>query len=327
MIPQPKPENQGASTAPTKSLEENGKTENNIKNVRHKLINVSLIVTVLALLLSMVQVWQARDAELKIRNIAESVSTKYLDEFPKNIPSINKLFGETTSSLLIVTDFPAYGFLYHHKAFEEYRQRLEELTLPGKSIEIRLLIYNEATRKKKLEFFLHDKGAEQLAKIDFFQSLDTKDKPKTFDEAWNIINSGNEDFRKELGNRKVAIHETATDLPVFVWIRDNKEAIFSFYFYGQAPGEVSFHTIDPKLIKVLRDIAEAAFNQQEKPNENPAPVDKLRAELFLRAIQGEGVSRVNTEEARLQSDKDYLLHWLIKQRSELTKNFQDWISD
>lgn len=50
-----------------------------IMSIRPRLINGGLIVTAVALGLSVFQVWQSREAEREIKNISKSISTQYAE--------------------------------------------------------------------------------------------------------------------------------------------------------------------------------------------------------------------------------------------------------
>lgn len=252
--------------------EKSAKDERDIKSVRHRLINWGLIMTVLALGLSVFQAWQSIQAGQQIQRISESVSTQYVDTFPKNIPAINKLIKNTESSLLIVTDFPAYGNVYHHEAFREYRIQLQTLALPSKKIKIELLTYDESSRGNELKKHFDHKPIDELKKAALFSRMGEQNRPGTHQRAYEMIEERNKKFLEELTEQNVKVTETSNSLPVFVWIRDGREAIFSFYSHGNCPQEVSFHTSDPRLIGVLTTIARGAFPRNENaPAPTPCP--------------------------------------------------------
>lgn len=62
-------------------------------------------------------------------------------------------------------------------------------------------------------------------------------------------------FQATLDEKGAKILETNKDLRTFLWIVDEKNAIFSFNNYGKGNREVSFRTNDKKLIESLLVIA------------------------------------------------------------------------
>ena len=73
----------------------------------------------------------------------------------------------------------------------------------------------------------------------------------------NQINDATESLLTKLRSRKgeEGIYlATKTELPIFMWIADDKEAIFSFHTYGQDAREHSFKTTDPRFIARLKEI-------------------------------------------------------------------------
>jgi hypothetical protein len=57
-------------------------------------------------------------------------------------------------------------------------------------------------------------------------------------------------------NATDVIHEIGTHLPVFLWIADDEEAVFSIPTYGSGVTEFGFHTTDKELVTALARIWE-----------------------------------------------------------------------
>lgn len=232
-------------------------------------------ITALALFLSLLQLvlawWGADD----VRKIADSVSTQYVDVFPQNMPKIEELINRTESSLTIITDVAAYGHFSSPSNSDKYRRALEALNAPDRNIRIEILCYDSPTGTNKLR--------EQFAITDFQQYRKEREEtfttyarwhqgwePQNPEELYTAIIQAGEDMLKRLGsNATTRIVRTSADLPLFMWIRDDKEAIFSLHNYGQSPREDSFRTTDGRFIARLKDIAKAEFERKKHPSSVP----------------------------------------------------------
>ncbi len=209
-----------------------------------------------------------------IKEIAGSISTRYVDTFPRNLPSIIDLIDRTTSSLCIVTDTPAYGHYSNPSAFEQYRLKLQVLASPDKNITINLLTYDDSKRNFYAKHQFGITEITQLRERDsykaYFAYWKNKRQPKTMDDFYKLIHENNDKFRRELGQYdNIKICETDNQLPIFLWMRDENEAIFSFYNYGLSPREVSFRTNDQKLLAVLTEMANVAFENSRRYEPQP----------------------------------------------------------
>ena len=91
-------------------------------------------------------------------------------------------------------------------------------------------------------------------KIAEYKKRHESDMPQSMDDLVNQITDAGNDLLKMLKKRGATIKETSKDLPIFMWVGDDKEAIFSLHTYGQDPREHSFKTYDPDFIGRLNDI-------------------------------------------------------------------------
>lgn len=233
-----------------------------------KVIGPSL--TIIALLLSIYQLYQADKTEKEIKGISESISTRYVDTFPRNMPEITNLIGTTKNSLLIVTDVAAYAQYSGPGAFDEYNSVLHRLASPDKKIDIKLLCYDSETESVYREKQFGIKNEEEFKKLQdtemykaWIRHRGGKNPPQSVKDFYDLLHERNRTFLNDLSDRNVKIKVTKKELPVFLWIVDGKEAIFSFYNYGKSPREVSFRTIDQNLIKKLQEIADTAFTDTD----------------------------------------------------------------
>jgi hypothetical protein len=100
--------------------------------------------------------WQFRDARVQesrmefltgsLEAVAQSMSTRFVGFFPKNLSDINDIVLHANQSLDIMTDYVGYGHYSAPDDFESYRMQLEKLANHG--VPIRLLVYTRGAAQR-----------------------------------------------------------------------------------------------------------------------------------------------------------------------------------
>jgi hypothetical protein len=103
------------------------------------------LLTVLALIMSIWQLRNAREFKKNLNDISQSVSTKFIDKFPKNMDSIIKLVDETKEELDIVVDFASYGQFSNFELYEKYKSKIFEKILMN--VKVRITCYRRGIIK------------------------------------------------------------------------------------------------------------------------------------------------------------------------------------
>jgi hypothetical protein len=131
-----------------------------------------------------------------------------------------------------------------------------------------MIIYDEQKRLDSLENQFGKRTIEEVKASEKYKAFfaywkEGKQQPKTMQDFYKLVDSEDKDFLPILKKYAVEVRETKDPLPVFLWLSDDRRAIFSFYNYGDNPREVSFQTNDPQLIAVLKQIAEEDWKKLE----------------------------------------------------------------
>jgi hypothetical protein len=263
-----------------------------LRNLWSLLVTVAPVVTVAALGLAVYQSYQAIKSEQKIEAIAGSVSTQYVNVFPDNMPKINELLEKTQKSLVIVSDIGAYGHFSSPHNSNSYVGELDRLSDPAKKIDLEFICYSRAAADEHLQdqFGLntllasfngdqgkawqkfHDDHKDAFAA---YRPWHYNKEPIDMDDLKKQINDATDGLLTMLRSRKgqESIYlASKTELPIFMWIIDDKEAIFSFHTYGQNAREDSFRTTDPRFIarlKEIKDEAKRRIRDESKSISNP----------------------------------------------------------
>ena len=210
------------------------------------LVRVGPTLTVLALLLAALQTYQATQQGAEIREIAEAISTQYVGTFPDNLEPIAQLVASTRQSLWIVSDVPAYGHFSQPRAHAAYRGAIEDFLTPQGNKELRILNHNGAARRTFAKEQIVVDDVEGLQTRDaynrYYPFWPTRAEPIDLDGFFGGLEAANIQFLRRLRQLGIEAYETTTKtpLPVFVWLSDDRHAIFSFFNYGANAREVSF---------------------------------------------------------------------------------------
>lgn len=235
---------------------------------------IGITIAVLALSLAFVvaavlQVLRYKNEVAGIRSAAP-VQNDFVGVFPENLSAINDLIRKTKIRLVVVTDVCAYGGFSAPAKFTDYRESLKRLVRNGVSVEMH--VYDQqlqdATAKAQFDLSNPNHAAQmfddlrQSATFDNFLSYHRGDKPpvvepKSFGEFLALVAAQHarcvEDLTKSGIDLRRDVH---SHLPLFIWLRDDTEAIFSVYNLGHRSREISLHTEDPRLINLLREVAD-----------------------------------------------------------------------
>jgi hypothetical protein len=230
----------------------------------NRILGIGLVLLLLALGLALyqlnslqreVRLLQKQTADLQ--ELTKHAPIRFVGTFPHNMSSLTQLAQATINKLLVVGDFCAYGHYSNPEAYREYLNALEEL--PSKGAAVEMFLYNDDTAQKATlsQFPTDFSNITNDPKFKhYFDDLHPHlAKPHTVKEFTTAINAEQDTCVRELQTKGVKVYKTITaTLPLFIWLRDNKEAIFSVYNLGDEAREVSLSTTDDTLNILLQEI-------------------------------------------------------------------------
>lgn len=151
---------------------------------------------------------------------------------------------------------PLLDIFQNPEVFDQYNLAIIGLLTRAKKPQVNLVTYDLTRRQKNsLNQFKMAFDELKLTKTyqEYFKLWPEREDPtiKTLDEFCKWLDERHVNFQYELKEKGAKVYESSIDLRAFVWIIDEKEAIFSFYNYGSENREVSFRTNDKKLIRSL----------------------------------------------------------------------------
>jgi hypothetical protein len=211
-------------------------------------------------------------------DLKTQLSTRRVGVFPGFMPKIVELLDSANARIMIFCDFPAYGDFsssYSREYAAAVRKNATKISLLCLCKEERKNLVNKQIsdkswaswrqeHSKKLREFLERLGTYPLSGL----RIDR-------DELMEILDQ--RDTQALDGEFKQAkVHETTQVMPLYFWIVDGEEAIFSLAPLIKASAlEVGFRTTDSDLIEALEDIFERYRQDATELTNAPSPSSPL----------------------------------------------------
>jgi hypothetical protein len=224
----------------------------------------------------------------EMREIAASMSTKYIGDFPKNMGDICEVVALADRRLDIQVDLIAYGHYSNPEGFRRYIDRIEDFAKRSPQTSIRLLVYaHEAAEKSRTGQFGGVEGFPEEMKSERFRRYfgdlyKIPPAPKTYEKFIEHMSSKQEEWRQRLDcYNAIEIRYATFPFRMFLWIEDVEQAVFAFEMYGKNR-TISFRTRDGNLIHTFGALFD--HNWQEcAPKPVLQEVEKKPAQPVTRA--------------------------------------------
>jgi len=260
---------------------------------RVKLAVVARLATILGLIVALA--FGAHNAR-RSQQLINSLSTRYVDNFPDNLHAINELIDSAERSLVVVADQAGYGLLSNASEYGRYNSRIRANVKDKVGVSVDFLVYSEIdaheTRRDQLRNLSMENVLSKPKYFDFWSdhpglkprvqsTFDDEGEASARQEFFAILDSleiaARDDFRSMKGGMRYMEARVGDRFEVFFWLADGREAIFSFLTTTPKPlsgandgiedlREVSFYTRDRRMIEVLMSLVEPYRT-------NPAPED------------------------------------------------------
>jgi hypothetical protein len=217
---------------------------------------LALPISLMALSLGVIQFADAWAHTRKMDGIADSVSTRYIGNFPKNLTDVCTLTKAARRELLVMVEFVNYGHYWKPEAFEEFSRELE--LARDRGVKVRFLAQKQDAAKQALQELLPEKElwppkeSDELYKH-FFSVYPGIEKPKDYYEFLETLLRKGREAASKLFDKGVSIKLAPNSDRLFLCVEDGEEAVFSFK--NAAGGEpLCFRTRDAKLIETFKDL-------------------------------------------------------------------------
>jgi hypothetical protein len=218
--------------------------------------SLAFAISLMALSLGLIQFADAWAHTRKMDGIADSVSTRYIGNFPKNLADVCTLTKAARCELLIMVEFVNYGHYWKPEAFEEFSRELE--LARDRGVKVRFLAQKQDAAKQALQEHLPEKESWPPKESDelykhFFSVYPGIEKPKDYYEFLETLLRKGREAASKLFDKGVSIKLVPNSDRLFLCVEDGEEAVFSFK--NAAGGEpLCFRTRDAKLIETFKDL-------------------------------------------------------------------------
>jgi hypothetical protein len=217
----------------------------------------SLILAIIALLVAFVHLFELGHAVSRIERVQEGLSTRYLGEYPVFFPKLVNVIRGAQRNIVIACDFPAYGELSQRSTADDYYYAIKK----GRAhANVDVMFLNPANREKLLEVLFSpntwsnwEADPSKQASVAELLKFHARPPESVHNRTalLRLLNDvNNETIRDVFLNRA---SEAVTDMPVYFWVADCREAVFAIA-NPQDGTEHGFFTSDKSLIKGLLDI-------------------------------------------------------------------------
>lgn len=200
---------------------------------------------------------QIRKTDDTLIRVRETLSTRYLSNFPAFMPDIVNLVRDARESVVIFCDIPGYGVfsdpanagLYYDLIEQKRRQQNFRLELTCMDRKSRQAYIQEQFKMYDFEAWMLDPLSRQrLQNFAASRGIDvaTLKTPALLVAA--ILDADDETFRHTFLGKGV---QSPSPMPIYFWIADNKTAIFAIPALVPGTIEYGFATSDKELISAF----------------------------------------------------------------------------
>lgn len=220
-----------------------------------------LILTVVALILSFLQLRSATTQTKELSEIHHSLSTQYIGQFPDYISNVVSLIQSAKKKVLIAYGQATFGAFSYREKWLDYRAAIEQKL--HKEITVDLLCLDETERRNHQieQFSISPESWEtKLKETQFKENLDIFVKHYVpnqsgdidYETFLNVLELLQKRYMSELTT--ALITEVSFPFAMHFWIVDGSRAIFSVPNFVEGATELGFFTSDARLIKALESI-------------------------------------------------------------------------
>jgi len=200
--------------------------------------------------------------------IANSMSTGFIGEFPYNLSTITEVLEQAKVHVEIMVDIAAYGHYSNPEDFLQYFQQLEKLA-QAKEVQLRMIVYdeklNETSRDDQFGGQPRFTAIRDDPKFKQYFAKHKGDHPTDYASFIKILQEREHNRKITLQTNEAEIRDSNERFRFFLWLVDDVEAVFAFQICGEHFREICFRTKDGNLIHTFAELFRQAWGPQAKP--------------------------------------------------------------
>jgi hypothetical protein len=192
--------------------------------------------------------------------IADSMSTRFVGQFPYNMGDLCKVLGHAASHVEIMVDIVAYGHYSSPEGFGKYFEKLHKIAL-APDVKLRMIVYDQKLNNHTRDGqFGGEQGFAEVRKDPkfdrFFPRKANNDAPTAYGDFIQKLSERENLLQQTIHTSGAEIRESNEQFRFFLWLVDDVEAVFSFQMYGEHFNEICFRTRDGNLIRTFSKLFE-----------------------------------------------------------------------
>lgn len=221
------------------------------------------LLTVLTLALSIWQLLAAKKQTRKLSEIGDSLSTRFLEEFPNYLPTLAKLIDEAQSEVLIVSAFPApgvfscpEGLLRLSMAIQLARHRGISVSCVFADPEHRIALTSDPFRQAVEDWPNWREQPDKALLIDDFLSRFAPELGRqdvTGEQFLELIEKSHVKQCAEIYNHCM-VKPIRQRPSLYAWVVDKRKAIFGIATTSPNYTVYAFYTEDERMLRALIDM-------------------------------------------------------------------------
>jgi hypothetical protein len=225
------------------------------------LATVAIVLAIVAIAFAIIQFADAKLQNRKLRQVAGSMSTRYIGEFPKNMAEIVDVVRRAHAKLDIVVDLAAYGHYSDPLQFKGYLDAICEKCRQG--VQVRMVIYESNlyaqyfNRQFPKDLFSKETQSERFAFF-FYRG---RPKPATWEAFCKLMEHEQMEHLTHMTKAGVRVRSLSTEILLSLWLEDREDVVFSFQNATERERELSFRTRDGNLVSSLQRMFESIWEQ------------------------------------------------------------------
>jgi hypothetical protein len=205
--------------------------------------------------------------------IANSMSTQFIGEFPYNLSTITQVLEGARAHVEVMVDIAAYGHYSNPEAFLQYFQKLEKLAMEP-DVQLRMIVYDDALNARSRDDQFGGREAFAAIRADrkfdqYFAKHSSAGVPADYDAFIKFLQIREDQRKITLETNGAQIKEAKERFRFFLWLVDDVEAVFAFQICGEHFREICFRTKDGNLIHSFADLFRQAWSQPVAADEVP----------------------------------------------------------
>jgi len=241
--------------------------------------------TLIALILAIYESVRSRRQSRKLEEIGQSLSTRVIGTFPDYLDRLARLISSADNSVLAMCAYPQHGAFSCPDGWSKLEGAIREV-IRNDEISVEFIFSSSRVRlendreqfreavtdweewksrheKELSRYFQKNQGGVSSSQYPSVSALASE-------EEWFDLQEKCEQYALSVwrgwdGN--LDIMEVDALMPVFLWVRDSREAIFVMMSYDQSAVSYAFYTCDGGLVRALIALAQRYKNGLARTNQ------------------------------------------------------------